>query len=210
MNKRIEKTLNIWKQFVSKELEKTINYLEKNLIEVDFIIHNNNFYNTFNDEIGYFILYTIKQDENSINYKSKKYDFTCFEGNLNFDFEENNILKQNWDKIPKSIVNFYKNVHNGFSYYLVPCGIEELSNVMAFGDYYCEEDFEEYKGKPDFNIATTFEFFHDGRGGLVIIDTNKNNIEEEAICWYPDDIEMSYIVNFWEKLDEWLVWLMTN
>ncbi len=185
--KRIEKTLNIWKTYVSKELKKTIHYLEENLLEVDFI--------TYHGKIA--ILYEIKYKKNIFYY----------EGILTIDFSENIILKQSWNEIPKSIVNFYMNVHNGFYTYPSHSGLVELNEVMYFDDYEWGI-VEELENPPEINFETTFGFFCNGGGIYVAIDI-KEQEEDIGVVWY-DDCEPDYHINFWDVVDEWMISAFEN
>lgn len=183
--KRIEKTLNIWKMFVSQELRKTISYMEKNLIKVELI--------TYDEKAA--ILYVVNHEE----------DILYYEGILAIDFSKNMILKQVWNKIPKSLINFYINVHNGFYYYPShSLGLVELNEVIYFNNY--EWGIEEELEKPiKINFETTFGFFCSGGGGYVAIDISQSQQEEEiAVVWY-DDCEPDYNINFWDVVDEWIV-----
>lgn len=196
MNKRIEKTLDIWKDFVFEELKNTINYLEHNLIEINLIIYKDLIKNT--QKVS--VLYIIKKEN------KKSYDISYFEGNFNLEFCRNIELKENWNKIPKSVINFYNNIHNGFHYYGIHAGLEELSEITYFDDYYCNEDFKEYENPPNINIKKTFGFFSNGSSDYVAIDISKN--DNMAITWYHDDIEESYNVDFWDEVDDWMVNLL--
>lgn len=193
MNKRIEKALNIWKEFVFEELKNTIDYLENNLLEINLITYKDLIKG--NQKIS--ILYIIKKEN------KKLYDISYFEGNFNMEFYKNISLKENWDKVPRSLKNFYNNVHNGFHCYGIHAGLEELSEVTYFDDYYCIEDFEEYENIPNINIKKTFGFFSNGSSDYVAIDISKN--DNVAIIWYHDDIEEIQNVDFWYEVDDWLL-----
>lgn len=181
--KRIEKTLNIWKMFVSKELTKTIHYMEENLMKVELI--------TYDKKAA--VLYVINHEKDTLYY----------EGILNIDFSKNMILKQVWNKMPKSLINFYTNVHNGFYYYPShSLGLVELNEVMYFNDYEWGI-VEELESPIKINFETTFGFFCSGGGGYAAIDISQQE-EEIAVIWY-DDCEPDYSINFWDVVDEWII-----
>lgn len=189
MNIRILKALGIWEEFAFKELNRTIAYLKNNLMELNLIVYNDLISN--NEKIS--ALYTIKNEQ----------DILFFEGNFNNVFEKNVALEQNWNKVPKSLVNFYVNIHNGFHSYSNISGLEELCEVTYFDDYYCIEDLEEYKNVVPINLKTTFGFFSNGSSDYVAIDISKD--ENESIIWYHDDIELSGTVDFWYEVDDWIL-----
>lgn len=151
--------------FVSQELRKTISYMEKNLIKVELI--------TYDEKAA--ILYVVNHEE----------DILYYEGILAIDFGKNMILKQFWNKIPKSLINFYINVHNDFYYYPShSLGLVELNEVMYFNNY--EWAIEEELEKPiKINFETTFGFFCSGGGGYVAIDISQQE-EEIAVVWYDN------------------------
>ena len=194
INKKIEKVLKIWEESVFNELNKTIKYLKNNLIEVDLIIYNDVVTNK--EKIS--ILYTIKQET------KKEYDISYFEGNFNIEFDKNNILEQNWKKIPKKLFEFYTNIHNGFHFYGDNAGLDELKDVTYLNNYYDIEDFEEYENLQSINLEMTFGFFSNGAGDYVAIDISRSD-ENNAIVLYHDDFEESYNVNFWNEVDKWIV-----
>ena len=84
INKRIEKTLNIWKSIDFIKLEKVIEYLKYNLLNVELIIYNNQYY----------ILYIIKDCDNTNLY---------YIGNLSNKFFEETSIKEYFVKFPKSL-----------------------------------------------------------------------------------------------------------
>lgn len=186
MNKRIEKTLNIWKNVIFKELNETIKYMENHLIDVSLITYDKKYY----------VLYTMNNDENNIFYVG---------GNLNIDFGKNTFIENNWGKIPKKLVDFYTNIHNGFYDFIYNFGLLEISDIVYFYDHedYWIEDLEEYEKHLDINIQLTFGLFYNGNGDYVAVDISKS--EDIGFEWYHDDVEYSDKIKFWGRVDEWMV-----
>ncbi|MGD6842178.1 SMI1/KNR4 family protein [Bacillus infantis] len=182
--KRVERALELWENLVSIDLRNTISYLKENLINVELLKSNNK----------YSILYSVRMGDGDIGY---------YEGgipNVNFD---NAALEAKWSKIPRSIKNFYENLHDGFYYYASRAmGLVALEDVTFF-----EDDewgiIEELEEPIQINLKTTFGFFKSGMGGYVAIDY-KNDENDNATLWFTDD-QPKYNVNFWDIVDEWLV-----
>lgn len=181
---KVEKTIEIWKEFVSIDLRNTISYLEENLLDVDLIKDNGN----------YSILYSVRVGNGEIDY---------YEGGIpNRDFNTAE-LGTVWSKIPPSIKNFYENLHNGFYYFVSRAmGLVPVERTTHFEDYEWGilEELDEPLG---INMATTYGFFENGMGGYVAIDLN-NCIGDVATLWFTND-KPEYNVNFWDIVDEWIV-----
>lgn len=186
INKRIEKTLNIWKSIDFIKLEKVIEYLKYNLLNVELIIYNNQYY----------ILYIIKDCDNTNLY---------YIGNLSNKFFEETSIKEYFVKFPKSLKDFYNNIHNGFYNYFYEDGLLEINDIVCFynnKDYFID-DLKKYSYNLDINIESTFGIAYNGFGDYVAIDVSE--YKDIGIVLYHDDIEFSYKGNLISILDDWLL-----
>lgn len=184
VDKRVESILSIWKEQVGVELRNTISYLSRHLEEVELMNTNGR----------YSILYTIKTDNGEILY---------YEGGSPKDEFNNEELEKSWDKIPSTIRNFYRTVHNGFYFYASQSmGLVPLENVTFFDD---DEwgIIEELEEPLQIDLQTTFGFFKSGMGGYVAVDY-KNSNNDNATLWWMNK-EPRYNMNFWDIVDEWIV-----
>lgn len=184
INKRISKVLDIWKKYVLAGYSNTIQYLEKNLVNVELL--------RVNDK--YSIIYSVKKKNGKI---------IIYEGGNILDQSKGQILKEKWDEVPASICSFYENVHDGFYHYSSwSMGMDALRNVTYFAD---EEwgIIEDLKEPLQIDLKSTFSFFNNGGGGYVAVDT-KNCNNDNATLWFSDD-QPEYNKNFWDLVDEWTV-----
>lgn len=181
---KVEKTLKIWKEFVSIDLRNTISYLDENLIDIDLIKDNGN----------YSILYSVGVGDGEVDY---------YEGGIpNHNFNNPELIVA-WPHIPSTIKNFYENLHNGFYYFPSRAmGLVPLENVAFF-----EDDewgiIEELEEPLQINLNSTFGFFKSGMGGYVAIDYN-NCDNDKATIWFSDE-QPKYNADFWDVVDEWIV-----
>ena len=179
---RIKVIIELWKKYCGAELSSTIDYLEKNLVDVELI--------EINGDIS--ILYSIKRESGEVGYYQG--------GNPEAKFN-NSELEKVWDVLPESIKIFYKKLHNGFYYYASQSmGLDRIEEVTFFDDYEWGiiEDLED---PIKINLKTTYGFFSNGAGGYVAIDCGNNN---SATIWFTND-EPEYNVEFWDVVDEWIV-----
>ena len=164
------------------ELRNTISYLSRHLEEVELMNTNGR----------YSILYTIKTDNEEILY---------YEGKSQDEFN-NEELEKSWDKIPSTIRNFYRTVHNGFYFYASQSmGLVPLENVTFDDDEW--GIIEELEEPLQIDLQTTFGFFKSGMGGYVAVDY-KNSNNDNATLWWTNK-EPRYNMNFWDIVDEWIV-----
>ena len=175
--------LYFWKQQIGKKLNNVIAYFEDNLVKVEIIKTNNEFS----------LLYSIKQENGEILYYEGKFPQTKF---------NNYKLEKQWHKIPVSIKDFYKNLHNGFYYYAnISMGLLPLEKIEALSKY--EWRIIDNLIEPlQIDLDSTFTFFTTGIGGYVVIDTN-NCFNENATIWFSDEKPM-YNKNFWNFVDQWI------
>lgn len=179
---KIKKILDIWEVNVSYELRNTISYLKDFLIDVDIM--------QLYDE--YSLLYTI-HDKNS-----NKGPF-YYEGKNPMTSKKSLVLAKCWDKMPKTLKNFYENVHNGF---FGTMGLVSLEQVTYFDDD--EWGIIEVLKEPlQLNLKTTFGFFKNGGSGYVAVDI-ENCKNDNATLWWSND-QPEYNLNFWDVVDEWMV-----
>lgn len=181
-NDRIKMVLDIWKKYLEVELSNTIEYLTKNLIEVELMEIN-----------GYYsILYSVESLSGDISY---------YQGGNPYEEFNNSKLRNVWNKFPKSIQTFYEKLHNGFYYYASrSMGLEPRDSVTFFDDYEWGI-IEELEEPIKIDLKTTYGFFRSGSGGYVAIDYGNSN---NAVVWFSNDTP-EYNVDFWDVVDEWIV-----
>ncbi len=186
INDRKEELLNLWKKYVGYELRNTIAYLSEYLEDIEIIEC---------DKV-YSILYTVKNPDGDVLY---------YEGRNPQDELENSELEKHWDKVPVSLKNFYKNVHNGFYYYASEAmGLVPIASVTYLGDDDLEWSIiDELKEPLQINLNTSFGFFSNGMGSYVVIDTA--NCENNNAAFWSAKVQPKYNVNFWSYVDEWIV-----
>jgi len=186
--KRIDSLLNIWEQYVGKELRNTISYLSEFLVNVELLKKNNE----------YSILYTLLPSDADSDEEAYYY-----EGGNPLEKFNNEALEESWEKIPNSIRRFYENVHNGFfDYASESMGLVPLGSVTYFDD---DEwgIIEELREPIQIDLKTTFGFSKNGMGGYVAIDYN-NCTDDNATLWWVNK-QPRYNINFWDVVDEWIV-----
>lgn len=181
---RIIKTIEIWKNFIPKELSNTIMYLEENLTCIELIKINEKFS----------ILYSIRGKDNNIEYYEGKFP--------NVEFTNKNLL-ENWKNIPNSIKTFYEKVNNGFYFYAShSMGLVPFDEVT----YFLDDEWgilEELDEPLAINLETTFGFFNSGMGGYVAVDFD-NCDDGKGVLWFTSR-QPKYNINFWDFVDEWIV-----
>lgn len=181
---RIEKLISIWENYVGYELRTTIDYLRKNLINIDLIEYENRIA----------ILYSMKNLDDEICY---------YEGGNPRENYNNVELKKCWGKIPETIRVFYENVHNGFYYYASQMmGLVPFNDITYFDDYEWGI-IEELKEPMQIDLKTTFGFFKSGMGGYVAIDY-RNCHNGNATLWFTSK-QPRYNIDFWSVVDNWIV-----
>lgn len=190
-NIRVKIILEFWKEKIYPELSNTIEYLEKNLKDVEVTAHLNL---GINRKEKYYLLYTIENKEGE----------TCYyEGGNVFQLEIEENLKKRWEDIPVKIRKFYEEVHNGFyEYYSGSMGLEEADHITYF-EYYDWGIIDDLEEKLQISLRDTFGFFKSGAGGYVAVDLANCN-EGIGTVWFSAS-QPEYNIKFWDVVDEWIV-----
>lgn len=184
IDERVSSIINIWKKYLSKQLSKTICYLQQKLVNVEMIKINNR----------YSLIYTIESENGDLQY---------YEGGNPLEQFNNNKLQSIWSKVPDSIRYFYENIHNGFyDYASKAMGMVCSSYITNFSDD--EWSIVDELAEPmQIDLKNTFGFFSNGMGGYVAVDVENCN-SDKATLWFSDD-QPKYNLNFWDVVDEWIV-----
>ena len=180
--KRVEKTINLWKKYCKEELRNTILFLKDNLLSIEFI----------KSEKGVGVLYEIKL---------KNGETTYFEGLL----PQEKYEIEAWDKYPVSLKNFYCNLHNGFIEFNTSCGIVPVQSIDKLRDYDWEI-IDDLKLEVRISLDNSYMIFTSGGGGYIVIDTTSNK-EDDATIWFSNKAPV-YNANLWDFLDEWILILL--
>lgn len=183
---RKEALLEVWKSHVGTELRNTISYLDDYLEEIDLL----------ECEDVYSILYTIRNSTGDVSY---------YEGRNPQDAFPNSELEAHWDKLPPSLRNFYRHVHNGFYYYASESmGLVPLESVTYLGDDDLEWGILEELEEPlQLDLTASFGFFTNGMGSYIVIDA-ANCGENTGVFWSAKR-QPKYNIHFWSYVDEWTV-----
>jgi hypothetical protein len=183
---RKEALLEVWKSHAGTELRNTISYLDDYLEEIDML----------ECEDVYSILYTIRNSNGGVSY---------YEGRNPQDAFHNSELEAHWDKLPQSLRNFYRHVHNGFYYYASESmGLVPLESVTYLGDDDLEWSILEELEEPlQLDLTASFGFFTNGMGSYIVIDA-ANCGENTGVFWSAKR-QPKYNINFWSYVDEWTV-----
>ena len=179
---RKQSVIGIWKKYCGKELSNTISYISDNLVDINLLSTSH----------GISALYELKRMDGGVDYYE---GLVCRE-----DYDK---AFDKWNCLPKSLRNFYENVHNGFYYYAsMNMGILPIEQVFCLADY----DWgiiEDLGLEIPFNMDTAYSFFASGGGGYVVLDTSEPE-SENCTVWFADDKPL-YNKNFWDFVDEWIV-----
>ncbi len=175
--------LEEWKKHCANELSNTINYLDKYIKKIDLMC--------LNDE--YSLIYTISSNET----KKDMY----YEGKNPMDSAKymSKELESVWSGLDKALTGFYENVHNGFNYYSCKCmGLDSTNDIDSMANY----DWE-FIDSIDYDLTYLFNFFSNGMGTYVVLDTKKD-VLNGAYLWSKLELPTTNL-NFWNCVDEWLV-----
>ena len=181
---KIAETIKLWRALFANELRNTIQYLEENLVDVNLIRYRGKC------AILYYILSAHKE---VLYYEGGNCNTTHFPDKLQFEL----------NKLPSSIIKFYRELHNGFFYYASgSMGLLESNDIVAFDD---EEwgVLDELAQPLRICLPTTFGLFGSGMGGYVAVDLSDCD-NCKATLWFSNR-QPRYDINFWDIVDEWIV-----
>lgn len=181
---RINMVMQMWNRVVGKCLSNTILYLQRNLKNVELITYRGK----------YSLLYSVASTNGEILY---------YEGGNPLNYQLTSELEKYWKKLPDTVQNFYKNLHDGFNYYASgSMGLYSKCDILYLGD----EDWEIMEGMEDslkIQLESAFGFFGNGMGVYVVIDA-LNCKDDDATLWYTSKLPR-YNIKFWDVIDEWIV-----
>ncbi len=175
--------LDEWKKYCGRELSITIEYLEKYLRGVYLICV----------EGEYSLIYNI------LSYRTGKDMF--YEGrnplfSRKLICEDLDII---WENIDKSLTDFYINLNNGFNDYRNKAmGLDSSDDIRSMADY----DWY-FIDEIDIDTKPLFNFFSNGMGTYVVLDTNKRTFDG-GYLWSGKEVPKGGL-NFWDYVDEWIV-----
>lgn len=181
---RIRALLPMWRGAVGQCLSNTIQYLQRNLRNIELITYRGK----------YSLLYSVASPNGEILY---------YEGGNPLNAQLPSELEKYWAKLPETVQKFYNNLHDGFNYYASgSMGLYSKSDILCLGDE--EWGIIESMEEPlKIQLESSFGFFGNGMGAYVVIDALKCQADNAAL-WYTSQLPR-YDINFWDIVDEWIV-----
>ncbi len=176
--------MQMWNRVVFKELSNTIQYMKKNLKNIELITYRGR----------YSLLYSIASENGQILY---------YEGGNPLQCQPSSDLERYWTSFPDTVQKFYQDLHDGFHYYASgSMGLYSKSDILYLGD----EDWEIVEKMEEslkIQLESSFGFFGSGAGAYVVIDA-LNDKDDDAVLWSVFKLPR-YNINFWDIVDEWIV-----
>jgi hypothetical protein len=178
----IEIILSEWDKY-DYQFKATINYLYNNLINVELVKKNKEL----------LLLYSIKDKiGKEIYYIGKNVKTLHIPNNL----------KKLWDKLPDTIKDVYKYLHNGWYYFASESnGLESIENIIILSQLDWGILDKINQKKLPYKLENCISLFHNSAGIYVCYDIkteNKNN----GFIWFKDQ-EPKNNIKLWPVIDEW-------
>ena len=113
-----------------------------------------------------------------------------------------NHLNKLWIKLPNTIKDIYKNLHNGWYYFASGSnGLSSVENIIILGQMDWGILDEINKNELPYKLENCIGLFHNGAGSYVCYDI-KTKDKNNGFIWFKDK-EPKNNIEMWAVIDEW-------
>jgi hypothetical protein len=111
-------------------------------------------------------------------------------------------LEKIWNKLPNTITEIYKNLHNGWYYFASESdGLESVENMIILNDYeWGILEKIDQKALP-YKLENCVGLFHNGAGCYVCYDIETED-KNKGFVWFKGKAPKNDI-EIWPVIDEW-------
>lgn len=193
-NTRIQQVIQLWEKYLKEELKETIDIFKKELYEITLVKRK------VNGKTRYSMIYILyNQEEEYIYYEGRNpKENHCLQNNMEY-----------WDKLPKSLRDFYENIHDGFYHYCNRgMGLQPIGNIHFMEHDNEDEDlwnleYEDELEDVEFDEETDLSFYWNNIGIALSINSQECDINN-AILWRSTKGPKNGY-NFWNIVDKLLL-----
>lgn len=173
-NERVEKTIYYWEKYASS-FEIMIKILKSMLFSIDTVLYN--------EQLK--VIYTFRVKDG----------FLYYIGGLPIEYPQDAIVNQ----LPIEILDFYRNIHNGFVLYgLGDMGLESYDNFYCIGEDLLQEEFID-----GYSVKDTYMIFSNGAGDGIVYDVSQTPVK--GFLYFHDDHDgCEFDINLIDTMCAWI------